>query len=108
MATYQREVRIDYGVLTTRDAQVVQFTEKPTIDYRVSMGVYACSKRALAPYTPGLPFGFDELVLDMLAQNTPPQEYAFGGYWFDIGRPEDYDRANAEFGLIRGSLLKGV
>jgi len=78
VATYQREVRIDYGVLTTRDAQVVQFTEKPTIDYRVSMGVYACSKHALAPYTPGLPFGFDELVLDMLARNTPPQEYAFG------------------------------
>ena len=36
----------------------------------------------------------------------PPQEYAFEGYWFDIGRPEDYDRVNAEFGLIRGSLLK--
>ena len=106
VATYQREVRIDYGVLTTRDDQVVEFTEKPTIDYRVSMGVYACSKRALASYTPGLPFGFDELVLDMLAYDTPPQEYAFEGYWFDIGRPEDYDRANAEFGLIRGSLLR--
>lgn len=106
VATYQREVRIDYGVLTTRDAHVVEFTEKPTIGYRVSMGVYACSKQALARYTPGLPFGFDEFVLDMLARDTPPQEYAFGGYWFDIGRPEDYDRANAEFGLIRGSLLK--
>lgn len=106
VATYQRETRIDYGVLTTRDARVVEFTEKPTIDYRVSMGVYACNKRALARYTPGLPFGFDELVLDMLARKDPPREYPFEGYWFDIGRPEDYDRANAEFGLIRGSLLK--
>ena len=33
-------------------------------------------------------------------------EYAFDGYWLDIGRPDDYDRANAEFGLIKGSLLK--
>jgi NDP-mannose synthase len=106
IATYQREVRIDYGVLTTQDGQVVEFTEKPAIGYRVSMGVYACSKRALNRYTPGLPFGFDELVLDMLAHGTPPREYPFRGYWFDIGRPEDYDRANADFSLIRGSLLK--
>lgn len=106
VASYQRQARIDYGVLTTRNGHVVEFTEKPTIDYQVSMGVYACSKRALAGYTPGLPFGFDELVLDMLARGTPPQEYAFDGYWFDIGKPDDYDRANAEFGLIRGSLLK--
>ena len=106
IATSQREVRIDYGVLTTRDGQVVKFTEKPAIGYHVSIGVYACSKRALAKYTPGLPFGFDELVLDMLAQGIPPREYAFDGYWFDIGRPEDYDRANAEFDLIRGRLLR--
>jgi NDP-mannose synthase len=106
VATYERQVRIDFGVLTTRDARVVGFSEKPTIDYQVSMGVYACSKRALARYTPGLPFGFDELVLDMLARGTPPWGYAFGGYWFDIGRPDDYDRVNADFGLIRGSLLK--
>jgi NDP-sugar pyrophosphorylase family protein len=106
IATYQREVQIDYGVLTTQDGQVVNFTEKPTIDYRVSMGVYACSKRALIKYVPGMPFGFDELVLDMLAEGTKPHEYTFKGYWFDIGRPEDYDRANAEFGIIRGSLLR--
>ena len=67
VATYLRQTRIDYGVLTTRDGQVVEFTEKPTIDYRVSMGVYACSKQTLASYPPGMPFGFDELVLDMLA-----------------------------------------
>lgn len=105
VATYQREVRIDYGVLTTRGNHVVEFTEKPTIDYRVSMGVYACNRRALAKYTPGLPFGFDEFVLDLLACDTPPQEYAFKGSWFDIGRPEDYDRVNAEFGVLRESLL---
>jgi len=106
VATYQREVRLDYGVLTTCEGRVVQFTEKPTIGYRVSMGIYACSKLALACYPPGMPFGFDELVLDMLANGTPPGDYPFGGYWFDIGRPDDYDRANADFGLIRASLLR--
>jgi NDP-sugar pyrophosphorylase family protein len=108
IATSRREVHIDYGVLTTLDGRVVNFTEKPTTGHQVSMGVYACSKQALRKYTPGLPFGFDELVLDMLAEGTRPHEYAFKGYWFDIGRPEDYDRANAEFGVIRGSLLREI
>ena len=106
IATYRRKVQIEYGVLTTHEGEVVDFTEKPAIGYQVSMGVYACAKRTLAKYTPGLPFGFDELVLDLLARQDPPHEYAFGGYWFDIGRPEDYDRANADFGVIRGSLLR--
>jgi NDP-sugar pyrophosphorylase family protein len=106
VATCHRQERIDYGVLTTRDGRVVEFTEKPQVDYRVSMGIYACSKRTLTGYASGMPFGFDELMLDMLARDTPPLEYAFDGYWFDIGRPDDYDRVNAEFGQLRGSLLK--
>src|ERR1700759_3161038 len=106
VATVQREVRIDYGVLTPRGPHVGEFTEKPTIDYRVSMGVYALSKSTLTRYPPGLPFGFDELVLDLLAREDPPGDYAFQGYWFDIGRPEDYDQANAEFGALRKTLLR--
>ncbi|HET9257238.1 MAG TPA: sugar phosphate nucleotidyltransferase, partial [Pseudonocardiaceae bacterium] len=108
VATYQRQVRIDFGVLTSQDGKVVQFTEKPILDYRVSMGVYGLSRRTLEGYPAGLPLGFDELVLDLLARRDPPREHPFDGYWLDIGRPDDYDRANAEFDQIRGTLLKGA
>jgi len=108
VATYQRQVKIDFGVLATRDGRVVEFTEKPTLTYRVSMGVYGMSRRTLEDYPSGLPLGFDELVLDLLAKNRSPKEFSFDGYWLDIGRPDDYDRANAEFDSIRGVLLKGA
>ncbi|GHB39483.1 nucleoside-diphosphate-sugar pyrophosphorylase [Streptomyces xanthochromogenes] len=108
IATYARKVHIDFGVLTTDDTKVVAFTEKPSMDYRVSMGVYGLSLDTLANYTPGLPLGFDELVLDLLKAETPPHAYAFEGYWLDIGRPDDYDRANAEFTTHRSLLLKGA
>src|SRR5262249_50307458 len=61
VATYGREVKIDFGVLATDGERIVNFTEKPTMDYRVSMGVYALSAPILDRYTPGLPLGFDEL-----------------------------------------------
>ncbi|TVL89465.1 sugar phosphate nucleotidyltransferase [Streptomyces sp. SAJ15] len=108
IATYARQVHIDFGVLTTDSGRVVDFTEKPSIDYRVSMGVYGVSRAALARYTPGLPLGFDELVLDLLKDGTPPHAYEFDGYWLDIGRPDDYDRANAEFTSRRSLLIKGA
>ncbi|MFD0434809.1 nucleotidyltransferase family protein [Streptomyces chartreusis] len=108
IATYARKVHIDFGVLTTDASRVVAFTEKPSIDYRVSMGVYGVSRTTLDHYTPGLPLGFDELVMDLLAAERPPHAYEFDGYWLDIGRPDDYDRANAEFTSRKSLLLKGV
>ncbi|WP_320782073.1 nucleotidyltransferase family protein [Streptomyces sp. CRN 30] len=108
IATYARTVKIDFGVLTTDDSKVVGFTEKPNLDYRVSMGVYGVSRATLDSYPAGLPLGFDELVLDLLHAQNPPQAYEFGGYWLDIGRPDDYDRANAEFTSRKSLLLKGA
>ncbi len=105
IATYERQVRIDFGVLTTMDERVVAFAEKPTLDYRVSMGVYGVSLPALSRYPSGLPLGFDELVLDLLAEGRHPREHRFDGYWLDIGRPDDYDRANAEFDARKPALL---
>ena len=108
IATYARKVHIDFGVLTTDASRVVAFTEKPSIDYRVSMGVYGVSRATLDGYTPGLPLGFDELVTDLLTAGRPPHAYEFDGYWLDIGRPDDYDRANAEFTSRKSLLLKGA
>jgi mannose-1-phosphate guanylyltransferase len=107
IATYHRQVDIDFGVLTVEAGQVVGFVEKPTLNYEVSMGVYAVSRSALSGYRAGEPLGFDRLVIDLLAAGRNPASYAFGGYWLDIGRPEDYDRANAEFVRLRSHLLPG-
>ncbi len=108
VATYRRHVKIDFGVLTSDRGRIVDFAEKPTLDYRVSMGVYGMSSTVLDQYPPGLPLGFDELVLDLLARDKRPMEYPFDGHWLDIGRPDDYDRANAEFHQLGPLLLKGA
>ncbi|MFI6604429.1 sugar phosphate nucleotidyltransferase [Nonomuraea sp. NPDC050536] len=105
VATAPRVVKIDFGVLEANGGRIVGFREKPLLSYQVSMGVYALSRKTIAPYPDGMPFGFDELVLDLLAQDTPPGVYEFDGYWLDIGRPDDYDEANARFDEIRPLLL---
>jgi NDP-sugar pyrophosphorylase family protein len=105
VATFQRTVKVDFGVLAVQDGDVVQFTEKPTLDYRVSMGVYALSASTIEAYPEGLAFGFDQLMLDLIGRGRLPASYDFDGYWLDIGRPEDYDEANRTFETLKPILL---
>jgi mannose-1-phosphate guanylyltransferase len=105
VATYNRVHQVDFGVLDVVDRKVTNFTEKPPLTYSVSMGIYGVSKRQLERYTPGLPYGFDELMLDLIERGTLPCSYDFDGYWLDIGRPDDYDQANREFDVLGPRLL---
>ncbi|MGZ4761679.1 MAG: sugar phosphate nucleotidyltransferase [Ilumatobacteraceae bacterium] len=108
VATYERETKIDFGVLDVRGDRITSFTEKPTMTYAVSMGVYAVARRTLRRYKPGTPLGVDTLIKDMLRRQQHPASYPFNGYWLDIGRPEDYDKANVEFETIKSSLLRDL
>ena len=64
------------------------------------MGVYAVSTKTLRQYMAGLPFGFDDLILDLLSRGEEPASYPFNGFWLDIGRPDDYDRAKQRIHLV--------
>lgn len=107
VATYERDVRIDFGVLKYEDAQhrIVGFTEKPVEHFSVSMGVYAFSRRILEFVPENTFYGFDNLMLDLIKNGCDVRARPFDGYWLDIGRPDDYDRANAEFEQVRQRFL---
>jgi mannose-1-phosphate guanylyltransferase len=108
VATYSRVHQVDFGVLDVVDRKVTNFTEKPPMTYAVSMGIYGVSKRHLERYTAGLPYGFDDLMLDLIERGTLPSSYHFDGFWLDIGRPDDYDQANREFDVLGPRLLPGL
>lgn len=107
VATYERKVHVDFGVMDVEEGRVAGFREKPVLDVSVSMGVYGVTTAALRQYPTGTPFGFDDLVLDLLSRSIRPGSFPFRGYWLDIGRPDDYDRANTEFVRLRHRLLPG-
>jgi NDP-sugar pyrophosphorylase family protein len=102
IATYRRRQTMDFGVLAIdRDARrIVGFREKPVDLLDVSMGVYVFSRAILERIPRDRPYGLDELVLSMLTDGVPIRAYPFEGYWLDLGRPDDYDRANQEFDRV--------
>ena len=104
IAASEREQLIDYGVLGCRDGQLVSFSEKPRSAYLVSMGVYCVSSRVLDWIPENAPFGFDQLMLAMIAAKHEVRVEPHPGYWLDIGRPDDYFRAVEEWPQLRVSL----
>ena len=98
IAAARREHSAEYGVLHTSDANIlIGFEEKPVTRYLVSMGVYVVSKRILSLIPQAQKYGFDDLMGDLLTRNAQVHVSPYGGYWLDIGRPDDYAQAIEDF-----------
>lgn len=94
VSAFERDQKVDYGVLEvgTND-KLVNFVEKPTTRYKVSMGVYMASKQILDIIPENQLYGFDHLMLDLIKTKKPATVKVHSGYWLDIGRPDDYEKA---------------
>ena len=107
IATYQRDVRVDFGVLEHDAAQRIRaFREKPLYHFAVSMGVYVFQKEILDLVPREKPFGFDDLMYTLVARNADVFAYPYAGKWLDIGRPDDYEQAIDEFERNRQMYIK--
>jgi NDP-sugar pyrophosphorylase family protein len=107
VASHRRTVRTEYGVLHLGEtsgltSRIVGFEEKPQIPYVVSMGIYAMEPAARSFIEPGERLDLPGLVARLLDAGEQIGSYLFDGYWLDIGRHEDYERAIAEFGGLNG------
>jgi NDP-sugar pyrophosphorylase family protein len=101
IAAHKRIDRVEYGVLITNEnSQLVDFKEKPVNHYLVSMGVYMVNKKNLAYIPKDTFFGFDHLMNALIKDGKYPSIKEYSGYWLDIGRPADYEKAVEEFEKI--------
>jgi NDP-mannose synthase len=112
IASHRRVVRTDYGVLHLEGGggetkRVSGFEEKPEIPYVVSMGIYVLEPRAIDYIEANEYLDLPDLVLRLLAGGEPVGSYLYDGYWLDIGRHEDYERAIVEFEQLRPMFLTG-
>jgi len=106
IASYVRQVKIDFGVIEADPAGCLTgYVEKPTLDYRVSMGIYVFEPEILRYLKPGEYRDFPDLIKTLIAEGKKVMSYPFSGYWLDMGRPDDYARAIEEFESRRHEFL---
>ena len=106
IATFGRTQTVDFGVIETdAEGMVRGYVEKPSSDYLVSMGVNALSPAALDGITRGERLDVPELMVRLIAAGKPVRSSRFDGYWLDIGRHDDFARAQDEFGAHAEEFL---
>jgi len=94
IATQRRHVKIDLGVLEFNGAcDITDYIEKPEHSYHVSMGVYVYEPRVLRFIAKGEYLDFPNLVLRLINEKERVSAYLTDCLWLDIGRPDDYARA---------------
>ncbi len=97
VAVTEKNIKVDLGVLDSMENVMTGFREKPTIKFKVSMGIYYMEPALLDLIPGGVPFGFDDLVHEMIEQKLPVHTYEHSGLWLDIGREEDFINAQKDF-----------
>jgi NDP-mannose synthase len=98
IATQRRSVKIDLGVLEFDGAATItNYIEKPEHSYNVSMGVYVYEPAVLRHIPRGEYLDFPNLVLRLMAKGERVCAYHTDCMWLDIGRPDDYARAQQLF-----------
>jgi NDP-sugar pyrophosphorylase family protein len=109
IATHRRVVKTDYGVIHDdgmlgETHQVIGYTEKPEIPYTVSMGVYVFEPAVLDYIERDAYLDLPDLVLRLLDASEQVGHFLYDGYWLDIGRHDDYEKAIAEYEELKDTL----
>lgn len=96
VAVFKRSVKVDFGVVVDKENKIIDYIEKPVLGYSVSMGIYAFNRNILE-LIPDRKFDFPDLVHKLIAIRQNPAVYKFSGRWLDIGRPDDWEKADSLF-----------
>jgi NDP-sugar pyrophosphorylase family protein len=106
IASHHRCVRVDLGVIqTNQQNEIIGYLEKPSYDYRVSMGIYVFEPAVLDYIGYNQYLDLPDLVLKLIEAHERVLSYPFDGYWMDLGRAEDYEQAVNEFEQRKSQIL---
>lgn len=105
ISAYRKEVKIDLGVLSIDNGRFVDYIEKPTYHFDVSMGIYMLNKRVIQTIPCGQKMDMPDLMLALRDDRKVINCYSGDYYWLDIGRIDDYETALDTFASRRKEFL---
>ena len=96
------EMQVPYGVVNVRANKVTSIEEKPTQSFFVSAGIYMFSPIVLDFIPKGVFYDMPTLLGELLKQGFAVYPFFIREYWLDIGKMDEYRRANDEYEGVFG------
>lgn len=101
VATTPYEVEIPYGVIETEGERIVDLKEKPTYTYYSNAGIYIFKKKHIDLIPKNQHFNATDLMEALYSSGKKVVHYPILGYWLDIGKPQDFEKAQKDIKHIK-------
>ena len=99
--TIPYQVAIPYAVLETEKGEVKSFKEKPTYTYYSNGGIYLMKKEMTHLIPQNKFYNATDLMEDLIQQNKKVISFPFSGYWLDVGKHEDFEKAQIDINNVK-------
>ncbi len=96
IASVPYKVNMPFAVLETAENRVLSFSEKPEYTYYTNAGIYLLKKELLGRIPSQSVYHATDLMQDIINRNEKLTQYSIRGFWMDIGRKEDFEKAQTE------------
>ena len=96
IATTSYNVNIPYAVLDVENGRVKSFKEKPTFNYFSNAGIYLIKKDLINEIPENEFYNATDLINQLIKLNRVVITYPILGYWLDVGKHEDYIKAQED------------
>jgi NDP-sugar pyrophosphorylase family protein len=101
IATVPYTVDIPYAILETDGNKIINLKEKPSNMYLANAGIYLMKRSVIELIPKDNFYNATDLVEKCIANGLIVQSYLIHGYWLDIGKIEDYNKAQHDIKHIK-------
>ena len=90
------ESQVPYGVIQSEGHRITQIVEKPVQRFFISAGIYMLSPELIRRVAPGERIDMPTLLEQEISAGRDVNMFPVHEYWLDIGRMDDFHRAQEE------------
>lgn len=101
VATIPYNVNIPYAILETDNNLIKDFNEKPTYTYFANAGIYLAKRELCSKIPANCFYNATDLLESLIKTNHKVISYPLRGYWLDIGKHDDYKKAQEDVNYIK-------
>ena len=87
------EMSIPYGVVESDGVEITHISEKPMIRHFINAGIYLINPDICQSLPKGEAFDMPDLITKLVLEKRRVISFPIREYWLDIGRIEDYQKA---------------
>jgi dTDP-glucose pyrophosphorylase len=97
MCVREYDFQVPYGVVNINEGKIHSIEEKPIHKFFVSAGIYLLSPEVLEYIPQNQFYDMPTLFEKLISVNKNAISFPLREYWLDIGRIEEYKKANEEY-----------